>query len=933
MDSLKFLNSVWPDDGWYCLLAINGKSKKQKLYKSIDTAAQAAHQFDENGFNTYFAVSSFKDDSSRKADNVLHTKAMFLDIDCGEKKAAEGIGYATKGAAFVALKDFCKSNKLPCPTVVDSGRGLHIYWALTEAIPIVDWKPAAERLKALTVKCGLLCDPAVTADSARVLRVPQTHNYKDEPAKKVEVQAEEVTLYDFDEFCALLGDPIPVPLVVSSKHKLAGLSALDKLAGYDENYANSFKLIVKKTNAGNGCEQIRNIINNQEEVDEPLWRAGLSIAKFCDDGEESAHKMSCNHPDYDEDETDKKLDGIEGPHTCETFNSLCAGICTECPYFGKIKSPIVLGKAFKEAPPAPLGWDAEQPDHPEQVNGKDPRPPCPWPFKWGAEEAGIYEEIEDKDGNVETKKIYEHNLYIRERINDEGGQGECAVFALELPHDGEREFTIPLRELQTTADIRKGLSEHGVICEKWPSLEKYTTKSLIKLQNERMAVMVNKQLGWTADRTGFVIGDRTYRKGKKKPERNYPNGTTKHFFRPFSPVGTLKDWKYTVNCYKRKDMELRQFLILLGLASPLMEMIDGVAACGFHVYCKDSGIGKTSAMNAALTAWGDPEFQRMKEDDTKLSRVHRIAGVKSMPVLMDEMTNSTPEDLSALTYTVSEGHERMRLTQKAEEVPKAGAWSLLFVTTANTSILERISMAKHNPNAEAQRLLECTFEEVAWDVDEDLFNASLVGNRGHAGPIFIQYVMDNYDEVRERVLAKRKYLIKKYGLSSKNRFWSAGLACILVTGEIAKHLNLVEYDMEAIEKYVETLLSDNKINIINQEQTVGYLISSYLAENHAGLITVKGSQTAADKLAGHTYDQRLYGDIVGRFETETKELALNYEKFTHWLTQNQAGAKETVKEILADMDGSIHKKFHMTAGTTMPYMGTRAIVIKNYSND
>ena len=62
---------------------------------------------------------------------------------------------------------------------------------------------------------------------------------------------------------------------------------------------------------------------NQAEVSEPLWRAGLSIAKFCSDGSYSRSKnIRANTPEYNEADMRKKMDEIKGPYTCARFDDL-----------------------------------------------------------------------------------------------------------------------------------------------------------------------------------------------------------------------------------------------------------------------------------------------------------------------------------------------------------------------------------------------------------------------------------------------------------------------------------------------------------------------------------------------------------------------------------------------------------------------------------
>ena len=96
---------------------------------------------------------------------------------------------------------------------------------------------------------------------------------------------------NFDFFASRLGmDTIQVPQKRTGADGPASLR--DALL---ENINYSFREILRKAQNGNGCEQLRRIIKGQAETSEPMWRAGLSIAKFCEDGEKAAHKISNQH--------------------------------------------------------------------------------------------------------------------------------------------------------------------------------------------------------------------------------------------------------------------------------------------------------------------------------------------------------------------------------------------------------------------------------------------------------------------------------------------------------------------------------------------------------------------------------------------------------------------------------------------------------------
>ena len=302
METKTFLKRVLGDDGFYCVCAFSDERRIQKLYPSIDAVVDASKDLDEQGFDIYFGLSTFETGQSRKADNVKNIRSFFLDLDCGPSKE-----YATQKDALTDLSRFCKTLSLPKPVMVSSGNGVHVYWLLSESVIVDDWLPVAMRFKKLCVEHKLLADPVVTADVARILRVPNTHNYKNGVAKDVSfIGIPTNDLVDFDQFSELLGgDSIPVPKTMTPNSVASLLT---------ENSDTEFKIILSKTVNGNGCAQIKNIIQNRENLSEPMWRAGLSIAKACTDSGKAIDLMSKGHAGYDEKLTEEKVAGILKPY-------------------------------------------------------------------------------------------------------------------------------------------------------------------------------------------------------------------------------------------------------------------------------------------------------------------------------------------------------------------------------------------------------------------------------------------------------------------------------------------------------------------------------------------------------------------------------------------------------------------------------------------
>lgn len=185
------LNALWRSPGRVHQIGeLDRKTKgfKNTPVKNAVDALTRAKRRSADGIDAYLACAEYTTAQNRQSANVSGAWAFWLDIDCGAAKAANGTGYATCEASLQALTDFCKKAELPRPThIVNSGSGLHVYWALVSVLPSEFWPTNAKKLKALTKNLGFLADDTRTADITSVLRVPGTLNFKYEPPRAVEL--------------------------------------------------------------------------------------------------------------------------------------------------------------------------------------------------------------------------------------------------------------------------------------------------------------------------------------------------------------------------------------------------------------------------------------------------------------------------------------------------------------------------------------------------------------------------------------------------------------------------------------------------------------------------------------------------------------------------------------------------------------------------
>jgi P4 family phage/plasmid primase-like protien len=130
--------------------------------RDAEDVARFAATWDRPGYGVYFGACTRRADSTPpgRLETVAECPALWIDKDEGDKDA-----------------DLLTGCYLPASVVVDSGRGLHGWWLLDEAIDVSDGRgnPVVDALREL--RRVFASDPHV-CELARVMRLPGTHNSK-----------------------------------------------------------------------------------------------------------------------------------------------------------------------------------------------------------------------------------------------------------------------------------------------------------------------------------------------------------------------------------------------------------------------------------------------------------------------------------------------------------------------------------------------------------------------------------------------------------------------------------------------------------------------------------------------------------------------------------------------------------------------------------
>ncbi len=910
MDAEVFLRHVTGEDGYYCLFAVKlgQNDRPQTFHTDYDSLLQEARKLDARGYSPYFALATFEESGTRVADNVKQLKSFFMDIDCGE-----GRDYPTKKEGLQALQRFCKKVELPRPLLIDSGRGVHCYWPLSKPVSKDEWKPVAEHLKQLCKNHGFIVDPSVTADAARVLRIPTTHNHKTEPPTEVTFFSEHVPEYvTLDEFAKVIGaDKVETkPL-----EPMPNSAVMDALMG---NKQFKFKDIITRESS---CAQLVDIVVNQDGCSEPIWRAGLSIAKFCSDGQKAAHVMSKNHPEYSAEETQDKFDKIKGPYLCHHFDEFKPDVCTKCPHWGKIKSPITLGGSIREATEEDNIVEVPALDLPNTPTTTYVIPTYPKPYIRGAS-GGVYIRTTDEEGDPTEDLIYHNDIYIVSRIVDVE-LGELVVIRLHLPQDGVREFTVPLTAITSREEFRKQMSMQGVAVTKMDKLMTYMTTWINELQATTKADLARTQFGWTDDtHSAFVLGNQEVTANGVKS--NPPSKATAGLMSAFKPKGTLEQWKEMANFYNRDGFELHQYVVASAFGSPLMSLMP-IACSSLHVHSKDTGLGKTTAMYVGASVWGNPKTLVVEAKDTQNSLMLRGEVYKNLPYYIDELTNAKGEELSDLIYQLSSGRQRNRMAGSAKtERHRGEPWSLLSISTGNTSVIERISAFKNAPKAEAARMLETKavklFDETKTKHLTDKHQSNSQNIYGVVGVPYLQYLMQNMDRVINLLQEVQQKLDAGAQLTAQERHWSAGSTVVVAGFILASELGFLEYNKEDFFRYALRLLKENKTMASDMIASTADTLNDFVHEHWGSILKIKSTDdmrknqgNGMDDLVIPEADPRIR--LVGRYETDVKKLYIIPKVLKSWAAKQQINYSSLIDELKAKFKGK-YEKIRLTKGTS-----------------
>ena len=947
MNMRQFLKAVWPPSGHYCVatpFTPPGAKKPtyaHKVFNTINEVVQFA-EWKRDTIDLYFAVHTLKEpftlDMSRTNyktgqpgakeyrthANMAEGRVFFFDLDVGDPTTS-AFKYATQGDALAALQSFVFNTCLPDPLVVSSGGGVHVYWRLPTPIPSAEWRGYAKQLHHVAQSLALRVDPSRTADQSSVLRIVGTFNLKKGQKRPVVIlhEGEETPNADFlaqlQKLSKEYHGPLPRHAHPAAGQPDADPGALGSNLGplpYDGPKVTGEQVI-------EACSVLKSFADAQGNVDEPLWYGSLGAFAYVVDGLEVCQRLSSGHPDYNPEDTERKVEQFKskaaGPTSCEKLASLFGGIdCQSCPNKHLGKNPLVIAHKLQQLVAAPAPVIAPTVATITQLI--EP----PHPYKRVV--AGIVMTGRDDTGQLHHEIIVPYDLFPYEAYDSTENESGFSNWCVNLPHVGQRTFKVLNTCLYDKKQLHLLLMDRGIyLASKYiGKVLDYMVAYIRALRDAQAARIQFDHLGWTEGHKHFVIGGRFL--DEAGAEHTCTLSQQSRNAEAFmTHVGTLQDQVRAMEFYNKPEYLPHQYMICSGIGAPMF-YTTGQGGVILNA-SGDSGASKSTALNAIGSLWGHPYKYVINGTEggaTKNFRMEQAVTLANLPVCVDEITQMDPDEAREMALGVSQRTGRSWMTQTRQmRTTRAFLKATVMITSGNSSLHQLINANTISGIAGSMRVLEMYIEKADRRLKPlaDQFMRDLVENHGHIGPEYMRRIIPIREKMEELGQKAMASVDKQFDMDTSERFHSAQISNALVNGQMAYNMGLLPFKIEPIKEWLAQVQIPYMRGIIKAEveaQSSLSVLTNYLEAIHGNMI-----MTNSD-ISGNIDNpiEIIRGPLAAHFDMTARVIYARRDHFREWCERRGHNFVRVIAEMRND--GVItHADVKRTLGGSTSYAKAR----------
>ena len=743
----------------------------------LDKAAEVVESLGQK-MHTYYNTALRKPglgEYQRGGEADVHTVVcMFADIDIA--------GPAHKQTALPKSKEevmgFLDGLGMEPTYIIDSGNGIHAIWLLEEPF-VISTPDDLKYVRTLSdgfgvhiiqegQKHGWLFDKV--QDITRMLRAPGTLNFKSDPPNPCSIISHNPVRYPLSAFEPYKAEPKEYkPLVVED----GMIGPAERMQGH--------------------CAFIDCCVEEAGSLPEPWWHAFLSIVSLTEDGQEKCHEWSAPYYNYDPDQTEDRIRRAikeKKPCSCEYISRALGFNCPEggCQSCGRtVGGPIVFSFYSKEEQiERLLEKDLDVDEVLEEKNlflaayAKEEAPALYIKLKKKYQKTGVSIRDLEKSikSSVQKKATAGEDFFGTLYLDGIETSGLAVPDSWDLTMDGLKHMVLtnmgtqivpvtstPLLITKKIEDLDDGTEKLEISFfrnHRWkritiPRGDAMDKARLVKYASSGLPVSTGNNQSLvqflsafeeanadaiafhrSIDRLGWVNGMKEFFPFHMKDEVVFDSDTSEasRLVKSIRKEGSEETW--TDMAVKLRTMPFARALLSASFASVLLEPLQQ-RIIYLHLW-KDSRSGKTAALKAAVSVWGDPNGLMVSYNSTAVGFERSAAAMNHLPLALDELQSSSikAEYFSRILYMIGNGIGRVRGDRNG------GTQELLHWRNVILSSGEEPIIVGNSLDGISTRIMELAAGPITDEAFASEVHRISESNYGFSGEKFVNWLFKTY---------------------------------------------------------------------------------------------------------------------------------------------------------------------------------------------
>jgi hypothetical protein len=466
------------------------------------------------------------------------------------------------------------------------------------------------------------------------------------------------------------------------------------------------------------------------------------------------------------------------------------------------------------------------------------------------------------------------------------------------------------------------LADAGVVIQKkrWENFISYVNAAAILHRGTKLYGVRYEQFGWRDG--GFVLGSTLLRR-KALPEPIHGGEEVVRRGQMMAPRGDAATWTAAADrLIGHEGMEAHAFMLLCSFAAPLYHFTGEPGVTFVHGATRETAKGKTTIQEAGASVWGEPLGTSMVERDTLVAKFITLGTLNNLPVFFDELRFPTPDETKHYVLQATLGRDKQR--GKAEGGLRADqlTWSTIHISAANLSLIDTVR-ADGSEVAQAARIFEFGLSLPA-DVkttEGDALKEILKENRGTAGLLFMQHVVDNHDAVRAAVKARMQSYEQSMAAGPDERFVLRLFACVDAAADLVLEHDLLHFDKAKMMAWAVGVQRGNATRLADETKTDAAVVVSQMMNDLQQNMLVMAKTQEVGKPAATTVPLRSpHGELKARLDMDTRTILADCNAVRRWMQEHNYSFS-AIQGEMSQLGVLKHARVRKTLGAGTTYAG------------